>query len=134
VTYKRDVDDISSSPALEILSRLHALGALVSYSDPNVPMLPASAWQGGVDLASTEFTHEAVASHDCTVILADHSAFDYELLVSAAPLIVDTRNAVRRDTPRLFRLGAPLPPASQAASAWPPDVKRRREATAAVGI
>jgi UDP-N-acetyl-D-glucosamine dehydrogenase len=42
-------------------------------------------------------------------ILTDHSAFDYRTLVATAPLIVDTRNAIKETRPHVFKLGAPQP-------------------------
>src|SRR6185436_11718923 len=37
VAYKRDIDDMRESPALDVMGLLHAKGAKVSYADPYVP-------------------------------------------------------------------------------------------------
>jgi len=42
-------------------------------------------------------------------IVTEHSAFDYDALVTAAPLIVDTRNVIKHTHPHVFKLGAPQP-------------------------
>jgi len=96
VAYKRDVSDIRESPALDILKHLIARGANVAYSDPHVPRLEYD----GVELASVELTPETLAAQDCVVIVADHSAFDYQAVVENARLVVDTRNATKGVTGR----------------------------------
>jgi UDP-N-acetyl-D-glucosamine dehydrogenase len=89
VAYKRNIDDVRESPALDIMLLLKRRGGIVSYSDPHVPHLRVE----GLDLVSSP--EDAVASADCAVIITDHAAFDYQALLSRAPLIVDTRNALR---------------------------------------
>jgi UDP-N-acetyl-D-glucosamine dehydrogenase len=109
VAYKRDIDDIRESPALDVMGVLRGRGASVSYSDPHVPRLSARTWAGDRDLSSIEITPAALASFDCVVILTDHTQFDYEAIVDGADLVVDSRNAVKRHAPHVFRLGAPAP-------------------------
>ncbi len=89
VAYKRDIDDMRESPALDVMLLLQRRGAVVSYSDPRVPKLALD----GLDLRSLPET--AAAEADCVVIVTDHSAFDYVALLERAPLIVDTRNALK---------------------------------------
>jgi UDP-N-acetyl-D-glucosamine dehydrogenase len=108
VTYKKDIDDIRESPALDVMHVLHERGARVSYSDPHVPVLKARDWPGGRDLASVPLTREALARVDCVAILTDHRSVDYAMVAGAAPLIVDTRNTIGMSAgPHVFRLGAP---------------------------
>jgi UDP-N-acetyl-D-glucosamine dehydrogenase len=106
VTYKRDIDDIRESPALDVMHVLHERGAKVAYSDPHVPALGARDWPGHTDLASVDLTREELANYDCAVILTDHKAFNYDMVVDASPLIVDTRNATRSPSPHVFRIGS----------------------------
>ena len=46
---------------------------------------------------------------DCAVIVTDHRTIDYDALVAGAPLVIDTRNAIKHEYPHVFRLGAPQP-------------------------
>jgi UDP-N-acetyl-D-glucosamine dehydrogenase len=92
VTYKRDVNDIRESPALEIMEVLASKGALVSYTDPFVPQVSLAA---GVKLPAVKLTPEAVAAADCVLVITDHSAFDWAMIADRAGLVVDTRNALR---------------------------------------
>jgi UDP-N-acetyl-D-glucosamine dehydrogenase len=87
VSYKRNIDDVRESPALDIMLLLQRRGALVSYTDPHVPTLRLD----GLELASTCAFEDA----DCVVIVTDHTVFDYAGLVDRAKLIVDTRNALK---------------------------------------
>ena len=93
VAYKPDVDDMRESPAAEIIERLAALGAVVAYHDPLVPVFPAMR-RHHIMLRSEALHPERVARSDCVVIVTNHSSIDYALLGENAPLIVDTRNAM----------------------------------------
>jgi UDP-N-acetyl-D-glucosamine dehydrogenase len=89
VAYKRDIDDMRESPALDVLLLLQKRGGHVTYSDPHVPRLVLD----GLNLHSVP--ESAAADADCVVIITDHSSFDYRGLVERAKLIVDTRNALK---------------------------------------
>lgn len=89
VAYKRDIDDVRESPALDIIHLLGKRGAKISYSDPYVPKLHAD----GIDLKAVPETK--ASSADCVVIVTDHKCFNYESLAKSAKLIVDTRNALK---------------------------------------
>jgi UDP-N-acetyl-D-glucosamine dehydrogenase len=109
VAYKRDIDDIRESPALDVMGLLHGRGAEVAYTDPYVPRIGARDWSGGVDLTSVQPARGDFGRFDCVVIVTDHQAFDYDAMVAEADLILDTRNAIRTPAPHVFRLGAPRP-------------------------
>jgi UDP-N-acetyl-D-glucosamine dehydrogenase len=97
--YKRDIDDIRESPALDVMLLLRKRGAVVTYSDPHVPHLRLD----GIELKS--MPEDTAAAADCTVIVTDHSTFDYPALVERARLIVDTRNALKgHDSKKIVRL------------------------------
>jgi len=94
VAYKRDIDDVRESPAIDILKLLQQQGAEVSYHDPFVQELK----QDGVALRSTPLTSDSVANADCVVIATDHSDLDYEMIGAKARRVVDTRNALKRNS------------------------------------
>jgi UDP-N-acetyl-D-glucosamine dehydrogenase len=99
VAYKRNIDDMRESPALDVLLLLERRGAVVSYSDPYVPHLRLD----GLQLEAQP--ESAAADADCVVIITDHAGFDYAALVERAQLIVDTRNALKGYTsPKIVRL------------------------------
>jgi UDP-N-acetyl-D-glucosamine dehydrogenase len=103
VAYKRDVDDVRESPALDLLRLFQGKGAQVSYADPKV----ASLRLDGRVLRARKLTPAALKACDVAVIVTDHSAFDYDAIGRHAPLVVDTRNAmkgVRRPRARVVRL------------------------------
>jgi len=91
IAYKRDVEDVRESPALDIIRLLASHGADVVYHDPHIPLVV----EDGHELQSVELTPAEVASADAVVIVTDHRAIDYQMLVDRASLIVDTRNATR---------------------------------------
>jgi UDP-N-acetyl-D-glucosamine dehydrogenase len=114
VAYKRDIDDVRESPAMDVMAELVLKGARVTYHDPYVATIDARAWPGHLDLASEPLTTATLAAADCVVILTDHSGFDPDLILAHARLIVDSRNAIKTSAPHLFKLGAPT--ASRAGS------------------
>ncbi|EGV35051.1 WblA protein [Neisseria weaveri LMG 5135] len=91
IAYKKNVDDMRESPSVEIMDRLHSLGAKVSYSDPHVPVFPYIPGHHYFDLSSEEISAENVAKFDCVVLTTDHDKFDYDLIKQHAKLIIDTR-------------------------------------------
>ena len=114
VAYKRDIDDMRESPALDLMGLLQAKGAEVSYVDPYVPEVHAREWPGKTTLKSVELAPGLFARYDCVVIATDHRVFDYQGIVAEASLIVDTRNAIRESAPHVFKLGARGPAPTQA--------------------
>ncbi len=90
VAYKRDVDDVRESPALDVLRLLESDGADVVYHDPYVP-----EWrEDGVIRQSQALTDELLSNADAVVILTDHTDFDYAWILETAKALVDTRHAV----------------------------------------
>lgn len=111
VTYKKDIDDLRESPALDVMHLLEQRGARMAYSDPHAPRLQARDWAGRHEMTSVDLTREELARHDIVVILTDHRAFDYRMIADASPLVLDTRNALGpRTGPNVFRIGAPQQP------------------------
>ncbi len=93
VAYKRDIEDIRESPALDIIRLLEGQGARVSYYDPHVPKFA----EDGHEFRSVPLTPETVAAADCIMIVTDHSAVDYRMIKRTARLVVDTRNAMPKE-------------------------------------
>jgi UDP-N-acetyl-D-glucosamine dehydrogenase len=91
MAYKPDVSDSRESPGLDIAQLLRQRGALVSYSDPYVPI----AEHGDLKLAAISVDEAYTSGFDCALVITNHTAFDYRELAGRAPLIVDTRNALR---------------------------------------
>jgi UDP-N-acetyl-D-glucosamine dehydrogenase len=98
VAYKKDVDDPRESPSFKLMELLQARGAVISYNDPHVPTLPSMRHYQMPRLASEPLTPDYLAALDCVLIATDHSAYDYEMIVKFARLVVDTRNATRNVT------------------------------------
>jgi len=109
IAYKRDIDDMRESPALDVMALLHQKGAIVQYADPYVPTLAARAWHGGFDMATEPLTSAAIAEADCVAILTEHRTVDYDMVLNSARLIVDTRNAIAGSHEHVFKIGAPAP-------------------------
>jgi UDP-N-acetyl-D-glucosamine dehydrogenase len=90
VAYKKDIDDIRESPALDVIRLLEQRGAQVTYHDPHVARLK----EDGVDLTSLPLTAETLRGADCVVIVTDHSSLDYAMIGRESKLVVDTRHAL----------------------------------------
>lgn len=92
VAYKKDIDDMRESPALDIIKLLEQYGARVSYHDPFV----AALVENGHRFASVPLTKAALEQADCVLIVTDHTSLDYDLIRKHAKLTVDTRHALGR--------------------------------------
>jgi UDP-N-acetyl-D-glucosamine dehydrogenase len=92
VAYKKNIDDIRESPALDVIRLLEGRGADVTYHDPYIP----SFTEDGHKRTGVALTAETLAKSDSTVIITDHSNIDYQLIVDHASVVVDTRNATAR--------------------------------------
>ncbi len=92
VAYKRDIDDIRESPALDIIRLLEQQGADVAYHDPHV----ASFHENGREYRSVPLTRAAIEAADCVMVVTDHAAIDFHLVKRHARLAVDTRRALPR--------------------------------------
>lgn len=98
VAYKKDIDDMRESPALSVIDLLRSRGAEVIYHDPFVPEVTfdhAYTIGDGEPLYNQEFSDELVSSSDCVVICTEHSGVDYKRVCELAPVIVDTRDAIK---------------------------------------
>jgi UDP-N-acetyl-D-glucosamine dehydrogenase len=101
VAYKKDIDDMRESPAIKIAKLLREKSADIVYHDTWVERFTVD----GVDVEPVELTDEVLAGSDAVVIVTDHSTVDYHKVVRHAPLILDTRNALKSfDGNHVFRL------------------------------
>lgn len=92
VAYKRDINDVRESPALDIIRLLEEQRAIVAYHDPYVPELH----EDGITRSSVPLDDTELAAADCVLIATDHSCIDYERLAGLPIPVVDSRNAMRR--------------------------------------
>jgi UDP-N-acetyl-D-glucosamine dehydrogenase len=88
VTYKRDVNDLRESPALDIIEILQEKGARVFYCDPFIPYLRINK----INLQASVCTAANIRKSDLLVLVTDHTKFHYKSLAKNAKLILDTRN------------------------------------------
>ncbi len=98
--YKRNIDDVRESPALDIILLLERRGSRVTYSDPFVAALRLDDHE-----LNAQDPLAMAAEADCVVVVTDHSGVDYAGIVERAKLIVDTRNALKNHpSPKIVRL------------------------------
>ena len=104
LAYKRDIDDPRESPAFELIDRLLALGARVSYHDPHIPEAPRMrSWPDLPPMQSVELSADTLTDVDVVLIATDHSVIDYDFVAEHAPLIIDTRGIYRTDRPNVVK-------------------------------
>jgi UDP-N-acetyl-D-glucosamine dehydrogenase len=91
VAYKKDIDDLRESPALEVIEGLLHRGAKVRVCDPHVGPFKV----GREEFLPVPLTPKELKAADAVVITTDHSAFDWKAVVRHSRLVVDTRNATK---------------------------------------
>ena len=94
LAYKKNVDDMRESPALRIIELLEERGAQVDYHDPFIPVIGSSRKHGAL-AGRSSVPLDRAGDYDLALIVTDHDGIDWDALVAAAPLVVDTRNATR---------------------------------------
>ena len=100
VAYKRDIDDVRESPALDVMHLLAKRGARITYADPFIPKITVET-----TLYKADTDPATIGKADCVLIITDHTGTDYSALVDQAQLIVDTRNALKKySSPKIVRL------------------------------
>jgi UDP-N-acetyl-D-glucosamine dehydrogenase len=99
VAYKKNSSDVRESPAIKVIELLLEQGATVTYFDPHVASLTVS----GHELRSQRQLRNFLAGQDCAVVVADHDAIDWTLVLQYAPMVIDTRNVLGRLAPKLER-------------------------------
>ncbi|TXK84650.1 nucleotide sugar dehydrogenase [Paenibacillus sp. N3.4] len=106
VAYKKDINDVRESPALDLIRLLVEAGLSVSYHDPYIPEIQVN----GSTYQSVEINDEMLQHTGCVIIFTDHSAIPLEQIVTHAPIVFDTRNvtAGMHDKHHVYRLGAGL--------------------------
>lgn len=102
IAYKKNVDDMRESPAVEMMEILRRKGALITYSDPHVPVFPKMR-EHHFDLSSLPLIPEMLSVVDCVLVATDHSCFDYELIKRHSALIVDSRGVYLERAPNVVK-------------------------------
>lgn len=97
VAYKRDIDDLRESPALEIIRLLQDKGAVVEFHDPFCPTIVDDGHTPiqGLPMHSVDLTDEVLESADLVLVITDHTTVDYARVSAKAQLVVDTRGVMR---------------------------------------
>jgi UDP-N-acetyl-D-glucosamine dehydrogenase len=102
IAYKKNIDDMRESPAVELMELLQEKGAEIAYSDPYLPKFPKMR-EHHFDLASVPVTAETIPTYDCILVATNHDAFDYQLIQKHAQLIVDSRGVYLDPLPNVVK-------------------------------
>jgi UDP-N-acetyl-D-glucosamine dehydrogenase len=97
MAYKKDVDDQRESPSLRVIQLLKERGAHVFYNDPHVPVCKGHRNYPDINMKSVRLTERVIRKADLTLLLTDHTAYDYSFIEKHAQCIVDTRNAFQKN-------------------------------------
>jgi UDP-N-acetyl-D-glucosamine dehydrogenase len=104
ITYKPDIADVRESAALRVFEETFARGAHVSYHDPLMPTVRTT----DSVVASVNLDANVLASMDAIVLLTPHTSIDYERLIAAAPLVLDTHSGLQpREAPNVVNVWVP---------------------------
>ena len=89
VAYKKDVNDLRESPALEIIKGLKRKKINVSYHDSHIPYLDLY----GIKMKSKKMTPALLKKQDAVILITNHSSLDHKMIGDHSKLVFDTRNA-----------------------------------------
>jgi UDP-N-acetyl-D-glucosamine dehydrogenase len=102
IAYKKNVDDMRESPAVVLMELLRDNGAIVTYTDPWVPVFPPMR-EHYFDLSSIELTPDVIREQDLVLLATNHDLFDYDMIKAHAKLIVDTRGVYLDPAPNVVK-------------------------------
>lgn len=101
VAYKKDIDDLRQSPALEIIKKLEEEKVIVSYYDPYV----SKFINNGKEYESlNKLAEDEIKEKDMVIIATDHSTIDYKVVVKNAKAVFDARNVIKENSENVERL------------------------------
>jgi UDP-N-acetyl-D-glucosamine dehydrogenase len=104
LAYKKDIDDPRESPAFKVIELLEQKGATVTCHDPSFKKLPPMRHYKHIKAKTVELTEKALEDADATIIVTDHTAYDYPWIAKHATLVIDTRNACKDVTAGLEKI------------------------------
>jgi UDP-N-acetyl-D-glucosamine dehydrogenase len=102
LAYKPDVDDMRESPSLTLIELFEAKGADVSYYDPFIPEIPPTREHSQLT-GRKSINLDDVGDFDVVVISTKHNIVDHRIFAEKCPLVIDTRNAISKDFPNVFK-------------------------------
>ena len=102
IGYKKDVDDLRESPSLKLIEILKKQGAEIDYNDPFIAKIP-QVRKYKYDMKSIALTPKTLSAYDAVIIATDHSNYDFNTIVKHAPLIIDTRNAIKKKSKKVVK-------------------------------
>jgi UDP-N-acetyl-D-glucosamine dehydrogenase len=111
VAYKKDIDDLRESPAMDVIRLLQEKGADVEYHDPFCPMIKDDGHTliHNLPLRSVPLTDKALEDSDAVVVVTDHTDVDYARVAAKARLVVDTRGVMREPLQHVVGLSRRAP-------------------------
>jgi UDP-N-acetyl-D-glucosamine dehydrogenase len=103
MAYKKDIDDVRESPALDVAHLLLDKGAELKYFDMYIPIARVNGYV--LESITMNQIDTAISVADCVVITTNHSYMDYTSVAEDCKLVVDTRNALKGLTsPKIVRI------------------------------
>ena len=102
VAYKKNVNDVRESPALDVMKLLKNDGAELSFYDPYVSFVGLN---GNRMMGIETLTKETLNNSDAIVIMTDHDQIDFQFVEENSNLIIDSRNVIKNDHPNVIKLG-----------------------------
>jgi len=92
VAYKNDIGDMRESPAIKVAELLMSKGADLVYHDPFVGEFVVD----NVSVPACALTRNECERADAIVVITAHGKVDYDMVIEASDLILDTRNVLDR--------------------------------------
>ena len=97
IAYKKNINDMRESPAVEIIKILKTKKANVDYHDKYVPKFPKMR-KYSFNLKSVSINRSSIPKYDLVIITTDHSNVDYKMVQKYAKQIIDTRGVFQFET------------------------------------
>ena len=104
IAYKKNINDLRESPALEIIDQLIKFGAQVSFFDPFFSEIPKTRNFNIQDVKKIKLNKSVIEKFDAVILVTDHDKVDYKKILKYSKVIFDTRNKINIKSEKVIKL------------------------------
>ena len=102
IAYKKNINDLRESPALEVIDQLIKFGAQVSFFDPFFSEIPKTRNFNIQDVKKIKLNKSVIEKFDAVILVTDHDKVDYKKILKYSKVIFDTRNKINIKSEKLL--------------------------------
>ena len=104
IAYKKNINDLRESPALNIISYLIKFNAKVNFFDPFFAQIPKTRNFNFQKVKKVKLTKNILKKFDGVILITDHNKVNYRKILRYSKVIFDTRNMIKIKSNKVIQL------------------------------